>query len=494
MSEGGITAENPIGIQPAEDSLQPEIVPAQQIEPIQAQAPKPEEDEATHEAAERGKAFSEYADKRLADGVIKASDFGRELPPERSAEYALEIKKAALQIIDKLGIDESLFNDDRYNEAFLALADSWAANEASPAPSDAERTFLLQFGRLLAGNKSSFNQEAFARGEEDAGEYFIDASSSKYQRDKAYVDKAEAYMQVEKTADLEARIKDFGEGSLLEGVRLRLGITSADQEKPFKVIVVDSFVDNPKDGRIKWDALMGQEDVEGIDVGAFICNDPINNISTLVVPQNVYDAAIDNDVSISRTSNGTISHEYAHTQRSMDLGITDALGAYFNERIAEQASGGGAPHGDTAVIINTMNKLLPSGGLNVNDELRKCLTSESSRVDFLQLVSDNFGLPSTLLLLGVQPHLYRDEYGITAIPDVRLDPTVRSSDLLARVMEERVKIDPDAVSRYKAELSNLSPGNADIQLMLHTYGKITLPEELEALLIERSQVVPSDDE
>jgi len=485
MSEGSVVAEDGLTVQPVESSLKPEIIPAQVVEASQAsQAEKNGDD--SREDGEKGKTFSDYVDKRIGDGVIEASNFGRELPPERAGEYGLEIKKASLQLIDKLGIEDSLFNDDRYNEAFLTLCDSWVANENSQEPSDQERAFLLQFGRLLSGNKSSFNREAFQRGEEDSGEYFIEASSSKYKRDKAYVDRAREYDHPQKTADFEARVGDFGGDSVFADVRQSLGIASPDQEKPFSVIVVDSYSLSPKDGRIKWADLAGEPGMMQ-DVGAFVYNDPVTHESTMVIPQEVYDEIIGDDEGYKKTSIGTIKHEYAHTQRSMLLGETDVLGNIFDERMVMQASKGGAPHVDTSIILKTMSKLLPNDGLEVEAQLRKCLTSESARADFLKFVSDRFGLRSTLLLLSIQPDLYREKYGISAVPGVDLGSDHRSSDLLKLVIAERLKIDPDAMERYKKRLSKLDAQEAEMEIFLHRYGKTYLPDELESVIEGRAK-------
>lgn len=489
MSEGGITAENQIGVQNSEDSSQSEIVPAQQIEPVQS--PKLEEDEATHETAEREKAFSEYADKRLADGVINASDFGRELPPERSAEYGLEIKKASLYLIDNLGIDESLFADGRNSEAFLALADSWAANENSQTPNNAERTFLLQFSRILAGNKASYNKEAFQRGEVGADKYFDDPSSELAKKDKADFDKLLANVQAEKTAALEAQIADFGEGSILAGVRANLGITSADQEKPFRVMVLNTRRNGPKEGEKDWKDVVGGD---AIGFGAFMTNNPEDKVPTMVMSQEEYDDLSFNDTSwLRKDAVSLIGHEYGHTQRQMRLGKDTALGRIFDERMVVLASDGGLTHMDTAVVLKTMAETLGPTDPDFRAEFKKAALSPQNIEDFFRLVSDKFGLRSTLTLLATPPKSYRELYdGLNQIPGVRSDPDSRISDLIKIVVAERAKIDPHSIDSYKARLSFLEPEQANDILIGHNMAKAFLPTELESIVEARAKTAASN--
>jgi len=475
----------------SEVSMVPESVTAlvQEIpKPMKAPGvrvkPNPEANVDGAESGEKGKRFFSYVDNRLGEGVVNASNFGRELPPGRSAEYALEIKIASLQIIDKLGIDDSLFIDDKYSEAFLALSDSWAANENSSIPNEAERTFLIQFGRLLAGNKSSFNQEAFARREEGADKYFDDPSSELAKKDKAVFVRLMANVNLDKTAALEEKLGDFGEGSLLADVRVNLGITTVDQEKPFRVIVLNTRRESPKGEEKYWRDVV-HEDMVGF--GAYTTVNPDNKVPVIVISQEEYDDLGYDSGDPRKVESDLIGHEYAHTQRQMRLGAETVLGRIFDERMVVLASDGGLNHFDTAVVLKTMAEILGPNDPNFREEFRQAMLSPKDTENFFRFVSDKFGFRSMLMLLATQPKSYDEPYGIDNIPGVGFNVDSRISDLIKIVVDERSKIDRNAVDSYRARLSILDPQIARDIRDSHMLAKAFLPDNLESIVEARAK-------
>jgi hypothetical protein len=120
-------------------------------------------------------------------------------------------------------------------------------------------------------------------------------------------------------------------------------------------------------------------------------------------------------------------------------------------------------------------------------EFKKAALSPQNIEDFFRLVSDKFGLRSTLMLLATQPRGYIKPYGIDQIPGVRFDADSRISDLAKILIDERTKIDPDTVDSYRARLSLLEPGLASDILQVHNMAKVYLPRELESVIEARAK-------
>ena len=469
----------------AGDSTQPivevsQVKPEEQEKPQVTEPPRKQLEQPVESApGEKGKIFRQYLSSRLqSPGLINASLLGKDLPKDRSAEFPLAIEKAYLEIADYLGLDESLLEDPRYCEAFLVLADSWAACSQDNL---VEKQFLQQFGRVLAGNKSGFNLDQFGKKIPGADKYVEKDGAAETEKSKVDFERYRQVVEPEKSQALADKMAEKGDGSLLVVVRSELGITGSE-ETPYRVMVLKAFRTQygQKEGQIPWEGLAPE------NTHAFTTTDPEDGVPTIIISEEDFDDLSSEDEFQKKDEISTLGHEYAHTQRQLRIGNETSLGRVWDERMVTNASRG-TNHFDTAIVLKTLQRLLPDeAGIRVRDLLQRSVVSNEKMAEFYGFIGDNFGLRSSLMLLAVQPKNYKEPYGIDQISDIRIDPDHRMSDLVSLVISERAQIDPISRDRLLGIYNHMSPEDADNELFLLRYAGIKMPQIIQSAMESRS--------
>lgn len=389
------------------------------------------------------------------------------------------LENTAIKLIASHEVPDSLFEDPNKFELFVAITESNASNEETPEAEDfeSEKAFLDQSLRVLCGNNSIKTVEG--------GD-----------RVKSQVDKIREHTDVEATARLKEMLSEFGEGSLLDDCRKKLGIGEASSEKPFEAVVlsVSRFKSLKNQSVSGWEHVTGScsseafvLDAEGLPGGPMLvfsadtyqdAVDPIDN------PRN--EAVKSSREYNKRNSRKTIAHEYVHTQARYRFGSDNSLGRIFDENLAIRVSGSGG-HSD-AVALLTMMSLMTSrnGETPIFDAFKQSFSSDSARGEFLKVVTEHFGLRSTLLLTALLPKGYGKQDLIDSNGrGINLDPKERPSVLFSSLYEERKKKDPDMIGNLEVRIADLDDSVVEGVGYLLKLSGIKLPPDISEIFDKR---------
>lgn len=437
--------------------------------------------------------ISRYISQRCEqDAVYKASGFARSLSADQRPTYVDQMQKTTREIIDVLQIDDELFTDKKHCEAFFAACDSWLVNETNKDnPNyEVEKTFLNQFIRILAGDKSQYNITAAKQQEENSGYYVMpEEGTIEKSKDRKEFQELKDHENSEKSLKLLKSLNSWEEDSLLQSVRENLGITAREHETPFRVMVVEASKEKPWNNELKdrdlseWELLTDQK------TDALTTYDPEDEMPIIVLHDQDFKALIGEEEDEKERSLGRLGHEYAHTQWQMRIGAHTALGRFWDERMAIYASKG-TGHWDTTITFQMMDLVLSTetDEIPLWDAFDRGIKSDSAIAEFYKYVSDNFGLRSTLFLLAVMPGNYIEPYGIDTIPEIRLDSTYRADDLLKAILEEREKIEPGSKDHLVENLKSVK--QSFIQGLILVSGieaHMQLPDYIRQVLKDRNE-------
>lgn len=425
-----------------------------------------------------------YITQRLGnEAVYLASNYARKLPVDQRNQYTDLLKNTASTLSKEMEIDDELFTETSYCEAFLAACDSWVVNEARKGMPEyeGEKQFLTQFVRVLAGNKSRLNVRKYAENPTQE-KYYVDYPITDPTEVKQKFTERLAHKDEESTSKLKTLIAKWDGTSPVTPVRENFLITSPSQELPYEICVL-----NLSKELGEWDEGLNDyrssewEKITGPKVGAFTENDPETNIPTMFFSKSIIDQLTNPESPYLKESSTEIKHEYAHTQRNaLRIGAHTDLGLFWDEQFIRSATNATGGHPDAAVIFYLMRTMLRDGkNQNAIMDIMLDVGKTNKGGEFYQFISDNLGLRSLLLTLAVQPRNYIDEYGIKTVPGVKIDQNTRADDLLLRILEEREQMYPGSRETLIKNLKRMPSEHARwlrIETLLEA--KMNLPKDI----------------
>lgn len=381
--------------------------------------------------------LTDYLNTRLADTALdRASRLLRRRKVIRE-HYAEKLHSATYELVERLGIEPALFQDLRNAEVLVAIADSWLVNEyhSNTAPYYAERNFLLQATRTLAGEYSKFNQQERDKGATDAGEYITVSDTKLSQEATSDIARFRDNVDSHKTAELMELLCQTGEGSILNSVRQAFQL---EREKPYQLLVLkvkDHYRSIPGELSVpSWEELVD------IDAAAFVQYNGDEPSPIMVVPSYLVNEILSQDPYFRAQASRIIAHEWAHTQKSMKLGVDYKLGRIWDENMVGKVSHSNGHH-DAASLLGRMDHyLIRQTGLSFNNEFNEAIRRPETDPQLYQFIANHFGFRTLLLTMAVQPEAYEEKWGMKQVSGVRLASAYRRWDLYDRVAEEEYEM------------------------------------------------------
>lgn len=397
---------------------------------------------------------------------------GRDLTATEQEEYKQAILQAGMDIQQRLGIEDSLFQDKRYAEVFLAISDSWVLNQkrlerfSSEDPTyTTERDFLIHVARSLAGSKSAYNREQAINHSPHAG-YYVNVgkltgiSTQEESAAKGEIEKIVKYEDTEGTDALQIFLR--GDNNVTRLIKTKLGASFEGLREDWNVLVIASPTDNPNE---KW----GDQSSLAI-AGAFVST--YKDKPTLFITRKTLDKLLEGETRAEETLEHELTHIFRNDSILMGENLMERdriLGGMCNEFAATLVSNEGAGHLDATIFFELLNMtqgpMVPTDRLSgeVNKVLANALR-DNTMENFYQYISDNFGLRMFLLLTTYYPTAYYSifkkqnqslPFNHSNVPEVR--------DMLKRYYGVEITQDANLVQKWGDQPELLSRTRGSVQ-------------------------------
>lgn len=390
-----------------------------------------------------------------------------------------EQSESEIELRNFLQVDEILFEDPSCKVAFKSFAASWEENETKPNEPDYQekKDFLIRYGRTLANEHSGLNLQAIDNNEINASQYIDDFEE--IEKAKNRIEAYKNFIDTELTDNIKTLIAQRGPDSLLGEIRSKMGITD-DKELPFEVLVLNASVQPKFNSKTQELDKSEWEEVMGMDTEAFVETDADGKNYLVLHSQTAQDLA-GNEMSQNHAK-GLISHEYFHTQRKLRFGKSTELGRILDEHMAIKLTDSGG-HMDARIIVRTIyDSCTQEEQAKLLESANAAATSDEGSEQYYQKLSEILGPYGMLLLTASQPKAYPDPGAVGEIPGIRQDAQYRSSDLLAQLITERSKVNPNALNILDDQFNSLSEEEARIVKFAHSYSKVKLPDRWQQII------------
>lgn len=288
-----------------------------------------------------------------------------------------DVIKGAARLLSGYEVDPRFADDPERSLFALAIADAWLATDSL-----VEKRCLLDILKLVAtgeredrrlgtlsGKVNVLSEHGRPRGTEfdpkaPTGSTFLE-----------YIKRVEEYVADNtdklRTGEVAETVADWGEGSMLRHAREKLGIASKNDERPFKVVVLDKTA---------------KEILEKVGYTSFYLRDG-DGAMTLVLGRDF--------------SQDELEHEYAHMQSvGLECGYMALLFRGISEALTENAISSPCDYADQRSVLDHILQTHPG-----YESLfyRAYRGDAASRVNLFSRVISGYGLEGFLTIARLAP-------------------------------------------------------------------------------------------